>query len=175
MSEVEEPEKKEGRGNVVLWWLAIVLAVPILYFALSAVFLVDPEDPTASATAVQSDAQEQEKLSETAVPSTPAPVTSPSPSPVPSTATPRPMVTMTVPIPLSQVDRAAIWIGLVDHEYGFLDVFAQVDFKVDAFDLDVFVHGEEYCNDRVLDDDEPRQSSAVGYWNTRIHLSAMCV
>ncbi len=168
---------------MVLWWLAIVLAVPIIYFALGAVFSVNldnstaserpahtpaatitstPEESTASATAVQSDAQEQEKLSETPVPSTPVPVTSLSPSPVPATATPSPMVTTTVPIPLSQVDRAAIWIGLVDHEYGFLDAFAQVDFKVDAFDLDVFVHGEAYCNDRVLDDDEPPTKLSCG-------------
>lgn len=175
MSEVEAPEKKKRGGNAVLWWLAIILAVPIIYLALGAVFFVDPdnstaserptytpEEPTASATAVQTDAQEQEKLSETAVPSTPAPVTSPSPSPVPSAAAPSPMVTTTVPIPLSQADRAAIWIGLVDHEYGFLDVFARVNFKVDAFDLDVFVHGEAYCNDRVLDDDEPPTKLSCG-------------
>ena len=183
MSEVEAPEKKEGRGNAVLWWLAIILAVPMLYLALGAVFLVDPdnslaserptyipEEPTASATAVQSDAQDQEKLSETAVPSTPAPVTSLSPSPVPSAVTPSPMVTTTVPIPLSQADRAAIWISLVNHEYGFLDAFAQVDFKVDAFDLDVFVHGEEYCNDRVLDDDEAPTKLSCGILES-IHSS----
>ena len=271
MSEVEAPKKKEGGGKVVLWWLAIILAVPIIYLALGTVFLIAPDNPTASerptyipvatftstpeestasVTAVQFDAQDQEKLSETPVSSTPVPVTPLSLSPVPSTATPRPMVTInnnmnvrggpgtnypiigtsspgqqylitgmnpagdwweidfdgsdgwvygplvnatngesvrvvtripptprpptptrtsrpvppttTVPIPLSQADRAAIWISLVNHEYGFLEVFAQVYFKVDAFDMDVLVHGEEYCNDRVLYDDEPPTKLSCG-------------
>ena len=148
----------------MLWWLAIILGVPIVYLALGAVFLVDPEDPTASERPTYTPEES------TAVASTPAAVTSPSPSPAPATATPRPTVTTTVPIPLSQVDRAAIWISLVNHEYGFLDAFAQVDFKVEAFDLDVFVYGEAYCNDRVLDDDEPPTKLSCGILES-IHSS----
>ncbi len=81
----------------------------------------------------------------------------PTPKPPPPTRTPIP-----APIPLSQVERAAIWISLVNHEFGYLEVFAQVSFKVDVFDLDVLVHGEEYCNDRILYDDEPATKLSCG-------------
>lgn len=86
----------------------------------------------------------------------------PTPSPPTPTRTPRPLPpTATVPVPLSQVDRAPIWISLVN-DYGYLEVFAQVSFKVDVYGLDVLVHGEEYCNDRILYDDEPATKLSCG-------------
>ena len=75
----------------------------------------------------------------------------PTPRPPTPTRTPRPAPpTATVPVPLSQVERAAIWISMVNSDYGHLEVFAQVSFKVDTYGLDALVHGEEYCNPRAL-------------------------
>ena len=88
----------------------------------------------------------------------PAPPTVPKP-----TSTPRPPPTQTPgPIPLSQVERAPIWIGIVNSEYGWVEVFAQVSFKVDTYELDVLVHGEEYCNSRALYEDEPPTKLSCG-------------
>lgn len=73
-----------------------------------------------------------------------------------STPTPRPArPTATVPIPLSQVEREAVWVSMVNNEYGWLEVFIQVTFEVDTYDLDVLIHGKECSNDRPLYDNEP--------------------
>lgn len=84
------------------------------------------------------------------------PTSTPTPKPPTPTRTPRPArPTATVPIPLSQVEGAAVWVTMVNNEYGWLEVYVQVSFEVDTYDLDVLVHGKECSNDRPLYNHEP--------------------
>ncbi len=87
----------------------------------------------------------------------------PTPKPPTPTRTPRPArPTATVPIPLSQVEGASVWISLVNNEYGWLEVYVQVSFEVDTYDLDVLIHGKECSNDRPLYDNEPATEVVCG-------------
>ena len=89
------------------------------------------------------------------VAATPAPtraLPTPAPTRVPSTPTPAPTPT---PIPdLANTTRANLWIYPSDGESGWLEVYADPAFDVDAFDLDVFVEGSEYCNPNRIYGDE---------------------
>lgn len=51
---------------------------------------------------------------------------------------------------------------MVNNEYGWLEVFIQVTFEVDTYDLDVLIHGRECSNDRPLYDNEPATEIVCG-------------
>ena len=83
-------------------------------------------------------------------------IATPAPTPT-SVATPtrRPTPTPTpVPQDLASTENANLWVYLSQGEYGWLLVEVDSAFDVDAFDMDVFVDGSEYCNPNRVYADE---------------------